>query len=128
MNTFDSHRSSMNYDNDFLESNPFADTPSRSTELNKSTTTPQVEESFTFESPFEPETMNRHEGEQVDSPITTTGDHLEALTLNTPLENTVEETAEEEPAEEPVEETAEEPVEPETDTQVIYFFFFPDKL
>lgn len=97
MNTLDSQQ--LDYENDFLEANPFADTPSKSTELNKSIIEQKEKEvSITQEAAVEEEPISReeefrqeeeeiptHQGEQVQSPISTVN-QLEDLSLEPELE------------------------------------------
>lgn len=93
MNTFDSQHS-LNYGDDILESNPFADTPSRSTELRISTSLSsdsEVESEEIVEQQTEPEVeqeeellaVDKHEGDKVLSPVSDTN-QLEELTLDSP--------------------------------------------
>ncbi|KAG2192052.1 hypothetical protein INT47_012301 [Mucor saturninus] len=113
MNAFDSQHS-LDYRDDLLESNPFADTPSRSTELNINTSfissdssepvvfeAEQEDESEPEESPVEPpppaaavveqDHVEIHQGETVLSPISTV-DQLEQLSLSPSGEEPVTET------------------------------------
>lgn len=95
MNTLDSQHLDYN-ENDFLESNPFADTPSKSTELSQSIIhkeeehveqeremTPEQE--LVSEEEEEEEMINTHEGEQVTSPISTVH-QLEELSIEPEVE------------------------------------------
>lgn len=108
MNAFDSQHS-LDYRDDLLETNPFADTPSRSTELNINTSfissdsEPVAFEAEQEEEESEPEqtqveqeeiiqqdSVEIHQGETVLSPISTV-DQLEQLSLS-PSEEAVTET------------------------------------
>lgn len=92
MNTFDSQHS-LNYGDDILESNPFADTPSRSTELRISTSfssDSEVESEEIVEQQTEPEVeqeellaVDKHEGDKALSPVSSIN-QLEELTLDSP--------------------------------------------
>jgi hypothetical protein len=97
MNTLDSQHLDYN-ENDFFESNPFADTPSKSTELSKSIIHNEEEEIDSVEQEREmtpeqelvseeeeEEMIHSHQGEQVTSPISTVN-QLEELCIEPEVE------------------------------------------
>lgn len=107
MDAFDSQRSSLIYEDDLLESNPFADTPSRSTELRKSvvnnipdndgetrveeetppttaTTATAEQEQTSEENNAEEVEDDIHQGELAQSPVETVNQQIEDLHLEQP--------------------------------------------
>lgn len=107
MDAFDSQRSSLVYEDDLLESNPFADTPSRSTELRKSvvnnipdndgetrveeetpqpttTTIAAEQEPISEEAHVEEAEDDIHQGELAQSPIEIVNQQIEELHLEQP--------------------------------------------
>lgn len=107
MDAFDSQRSSLVYEDDLLESNPFADTPSRSTELRKSvvnnipdndgetrveeetpqpttTTNAAEQEPISEEAHVEEAEDDIHQGELAQSPIEIVNQQIEELHLEQP--------------------------------------------